>query len=42
MEVRHDDSGTTALVGLAETEVGHTTAGLALGGVLLAHAPPPN
>jgi hypothetical protein len=42
LEVRSDDSGSTALVGLSEAEVGLTTSGLSLGGVLLAHAPPPN
>lgn len=36
-----DGAGLTALVGLTEDEVGPTTAGLALGGVLLTHAPAP-
>jgi hypothetical protein len=41
LEVRGEDSERTALVGLHAGEVGSTTAGLALGQVLLAHAPPP-
>lgn len=39
LEVTDDGSAATALVGLAEDEVGPTTAGLALGRVLLTHAP---
>ena len=39
LEVTDDSSTATALVGLAEDEVGPTTAGLALGRVLLTHAP---
>ncbi len=41
LEVRGDTTGTTALVGLAADEVGPATTGLALGRVLLAHAPAP-
>ncbi len=41
LAVRRDADGLTALVGLAADEVGPTTTGLALGRVLLAHAPPP-
>lgn len=39
VEVSDDGTSATALVGLAEDEVGPTTAGLALGRVLLTHAP---
>lgn len=39
VEVSDDGTSATALVGLAEDEVGPTTAGLALGSVLLTHAP---
>ena len=42
VEVVHDSSGLTSLVGLAEDEVGAVTSGLALGRVLLAHAPGPD
>ncbi len=41
LEVNHDDAGSTALVGLEAAEVGPANSGLALGRVLLAHAPPP-
>jgi hypothetical protein len=41
LEVREDSTGLTALIGLAPEEVAQATAGLALGGVLLAHAPAP-
>lgn len=42
LEVRTEGAGTTALVGLdGEEEVGAATAGLALGRLLLAHAPAP-
>lgn len=41
LDVREDASGMTALVGLADREVSAVTTGLALGRVLLAHAPPP-
>lgn len=41
VEVRSDPTGLTALVGLSAEEVGRATAGLAVGGVLLAHAPAP-
>lgn len=41
LSVRDDGAGRTALLGLAEDEVGPTTEGLALGSVLLTHAPPP-
>ena len=41
VDVRGDDTGATALVGLAVDEVAATTTGLALGRVVLAHAPPP-
>jgi Flp pilus assembly protein CpaB len=39
LEVAEDESARTALVGIAEDEVAATTAGLALGRVLLTHAP---
>jgi hypothetical protein len=39
LDVRDDASGLTSLVGLAEDEVGDVTSGLALGRVLLTHAP---
>lgn len=42
LQVRGEGTGTTALVGLHVDEVGEATAGLALGRVLLAHAPPPS
>jgi hypothetical protein len=42
LEVREDGVRVTALVGLHIDEVGPATTGLALGRVLLAHAPPPN
>lgn len=41
LDVRTDTNGLTSLVGLREDEVGPVTSGLALGRVLLAHAPPP-
>ena len=41
LEVRQYGTAPTALVGLDASEVGPTSAGLALGRVLLAHAPPP-
>ena len=41
VQVRQDPSGLTSLVGLADREVSAVTSGLALGRVLLAHAPPP-
>ena len=41
LEVRHDASGLTSLVGMTEAEVEAVTSGLALGRVLLAHAPAP-
>ena len=41
LDVRTDTGGLTSLVGLREDEVGPVTSGLALGKVLLAHAPPP-
>lgn len=42
LEVRRDASSrNVALVGMASEEVGDTTEGLALGEVLLTHAPPP-
>jgi hypothetical protein len=41
LQVREDPSGLTTLVGLAGDEVEAVTTGLALGRVLLAHAPPP-
>lgn len=41
LEVRSDTSGLTSLVGLTEDEVGPVTSGLALGRLLLAHAPAP-
>ena len=41
VDVVSDTSGLTSLVGLAEDEVGAVTSGLALGRVLLAHAPGP-
>ncbi|MDQ3537423.1 MAG: hypothetical protein M3415_01285, partial [Actinomycetota bacterium] len=41
LQVNHGDAGGTALVGLEVAEVGPTNSGLALGRVLLAHAPPP-
>ena len=41
VEVRSDDSGITSLVGIEDDEVAAVTSGLALGGVLLAHAPAP-
>lgn len=43
LELREDGTGATALVGLhRDDEVGPVTAGLAMGKVLLAHAPPPS
>jgi hypothetical protein len=39
LDVADDGSTRTALVGLAEDEVGPATQGLAAGGVLLIHAP---
>lgn len=42
LDVRTDTGGLTSLVGLREDEVGPVTSGLALGRVLLAHAPPPD
>lgn len=41
LDVRHDATGLTSLIGLAEDEVGPVTSGLALGTVLLTHAPAP-
>jgi len=41
LAVGDDGASRTALVGLAEHEVGPATEGLALGSVLLTHAPPP-
>jgi hypothetical protein len=41
LQVREDPSGLTTLVGLTGDEVEAVTTGLALGRVLLAHAPPP-
>ena len=41
LQVREDTSGLTSLVGLDDDEVGAVTRGLALGRVLLAHAPAP-
>lgn len=41
LEVRDDDGRGTALVGLAGRQVSEATAGLAMGRVLLTHAPPP-
>lgn len=41
LEVRDDGATASALVGLADDEVAATTEGLALGRVLLTHAPPP-
>ena len=41
VHVRDDPAGLTSLVGLADREVAAVTSGLALGRVLLAHAPPP-
>jgi Flp pilus assembly protein CpaB len=41
LEVRGEASERTALVGLHAGEVGAATAGLAVGQVLLTHAPPP-
>lgn len=41
LEVRNDTSGLTSLIGLAEDEVAAVTSGLALGTVLLTHAPAP-
>ncbi|MGH8904628.1 MAG: hypothetical protein ACRDYA_23825 [Egibacteraceae bacterium] len=41
LEVRRDEGTRTALVTLHDDEVGPTTEGLALGKVLLTHAPPP-
>jgi hypothetical protein len=40
LQVSGDGQERTALVGLADGEVGPTTQGLATGGVLLTHAPP--
>lgn len=42
LEVRGDDYDGTALVGLASEEVAAATEGLAVGRVLLTHAPPPD
>lgn len=42
LDVRSDTGGLTSLIGLREDEVGPVTSGLALGHVLLAHAPPPD
>ncbi|HWB72454.1 MAG TPA: hypothetical protein VG452_09555, partial [Egibacteraceae bacterium] len=42
LQVRGEGPASTALVGLHVDEVGEATAGLALGRVLLAHAPPPS
>lgn len=41
LEVRRDEGMRTALVALRDDEVGPATEGLALGKVLLTHAPPP-
>lgn len=41
LEVRHGEGPRTALVALRDDEVGPATEGLALGKVLLTHAPPP-
>lgn len=41
LDVREDDSSRTALVGLDREEIAAVTSGLALGHVLLAHAPAP-
>lgn len=41
LQVRDDGATASALVGMADDEVGATTEGLALGRVLLTHAPPP-
>lgn len=41
LEVRDDGVAVTALVGLGTRQVAAATSGLALGRVLLAHAPPP-
>lgn len=41
LDIRDDAAGLTSLVGLSEDEVAAVTSGLALGRVLLAHAPPP-
>jgi hypothetical protein len=41
LEVRRDEGTRTALVALRDDEVGPATEGLALGKVLLTHAPPP-
>jgi Flp pilus assembly protein CpaB len=41
LQVRQDPAGLTSLVGLTGDEVEAVTTGLALGRVLLAHAPPP-
>lgn len=41
LDVRDDTTGLTSLIGLAEDEVGAVTSGLALGTVLLTHAPAP-
>lgn len=40
LEVSDDGTSRTALIGLSEDEVGPTTEGLAVGSVLLTHAPP--
>lgn len=42
LDVRSDPAGATAIVGMAADEVGPTTEGLALGRVLLTHAPAPS
>lgn len=42
LDVRADAAGLTSLIGLAEEEVGAVTSGLALGAVLLTHAPAPS
>lgn len=41
LDVRVDGMSSTALIGLAEDEVAAATAGLAVGRLLLTHAPPP-
>lgn len=41
LQVREDEGVLTALVALRDDEVGPATEGLALGSVLLTHAPPP-
>ena len=41
LQVREDSAGLTSLVGLSGNEVQAVTTGLALGRVLLTHAPPP-